>query len=254
MLAASRSIRARCASRCVRDGGPPDRPRGIRPSLRSASNDDRRSSRRITGRPSRPASSEAQARAPAAITPSVPRASIGRPTTSSRTSCSRQTRLIVSASACGVAARLTVASGRAISTPASATARPILRVPRSTPRIRLTGTRRSSGRTAASAGWYWLSGSLAVGRARRRRRRTDGGRDRFDVRHRVDRVQDGQRHARINRGDGRDHVRPERDGHLAIRLEEGARLVRREPHGLPPERARRPRAGPAWRHPRPGTR
>ncbi len=53
MLAASRSIRARCASRCVRDGGPPDRPRGIRPSRRSASNDDRRSSRRITGRPSR---------------------------------------------------------------------------------------------------------------------------------------------------------------------------------------------------------
>ena len=38
-LAASRSIRARNAFRWVRDGGPPDRPRGMRPRRRSASND-----------------------------------------------------------------------------------------------------------------------------------------------------------------------------------------------------------------------
>ncbi len=51
--AASRSMRARKALRCAREGAPPERPRGMRPSRRSASNDDRRSSRSVTGRPRR---------------------------------------------------------------------------------------------------------------------------------------------------------------------------------------------------------
>ena len=90
-LAASRSIRARNALRWVRDGGPPERPRGIRPSRRSASNEDRRSSRSVTGSASRSPIAAAHSRAAAAIVPSPPAASTGRPITSSVTSCSRHT-------------------------------------------------------------------------------------------------------------------------------------------------------------------
>ncbi len=62
MAAASRSTRARYASRCVFDGGPPDRPRFIGPSRVSATWLLSRSSRSVTGTPSRASMAAAHSR------------------------------------------------------------------------------------------------------------------------------------------------------------------------------------------------
>ncbi len=126
IAAASRSTRSRYLSRWVRDGGPPERPRGIGPRRDSARWLDSRSSRIVKGRPSSSAVALAHVVAASAMGPCAPEASSGNPTTSSAIPCSATTLANVRASSAGAreAARLTVASGRAENPSASAIGEP----------------------------------------------------------------------------------------------------------------------------------
>jgi len=138
MAAASRSTRARWASRWVLLGGPPDRPRFIGPRRVSARWLLRRSSRSVTGSPNRSATASAHARVKAACGPSAPDASSGSPTTrASIPSASTIARRAASSSSSDRRRRI-VASGRATDPSSSPTASPTRRSPRS---IRAGGSR-----------------------------------------------------------------------------------------------------------------
>ena len=111
--AASRSIRARCASRCFALGGPPDLPLAGPPIRCSARTLVRRSSRNRSGKPVAAATATAHSRVLAACGPSLPSALRGRPTTRPSARCSAARRATTRASSSTLRARLSVASGSA---------------------------------------------------------------------------------------------------------------------------------------------